>query len=131
MISRFSRDSCRCRLSTRLASLASISSWTNAAAVVKPTDNPPLAGGQAQTESDMGLAGAAVTDGNDILAARDVFTAGQLHYQGLVHRGDGREVEGVQALHGGKACRPDPTLHHELVAVAMSSSWANRSRYSG
>ena len=93
--------------------------------------NPPLAGGQVQTESDMGLAGAAVTDGNDILAARDVFTAGQLHYQGLVHRGDGREVEGVQALHGGKACRPDPTLHHELVAVAMSSSWANRSRYSG
>ena len=36
------------------------------------------------------------------LPALDVFTAGQLHDQGLVHRGDGQEVEGVQALRGGK-----------------------------
>ena len=40
MISRLSRDSCRCRLSSRLSSLASIISCTRLAAVVKPTDIP-------------------------------------------------------------------------------------------
>ena len=40
MISRLRRDSCRCRLSSCFSSRASISSWTRAAAVVKPTDIP-------------------------------------------------------------------------------------------
>ena len=40
MISRFSRASCLCKFSRRLSSLASIISWTSAAAVVKPTDIP-------------------------------------------------------------------------------------------
>ena len=40
MISRLSRESCRYRCSRRLSSLASINSWTSAAAVVKPTDIP-------------------------------------------------------------------------------------------
>ena len=39
MISRFRRESCLCRLSSRRSSRASISSWTRAAAV-KPTDIP-------------------------------------------------------------------------------------------
>ena len=47
----------------------------------------------------------------------DVFAPGQLHYQRFVHRGDGQEVEGVQALGGGEACRADAALHHALVAV--------------
>ena len=38
MMSRLSRESCRCRLRRRLSSRASISSCTRAAAVVKPTD---------------------------------------------------------------------------------------------
>ena len=29
----------------------------------------------------------------------------------------GRKVEGVQALDGGEAGRPDPALHHALAAV--------------
>ena len=65
----------------------------------------------------MGLAGAAVADGDDILTAFDVLAAGQLHHQGLVHRGDGREVEAVQAFNGGEACGADPALHYALVAV--------------
>ena len=65
----------------------------------------------------MGLAGAAVSDGYDVLSALDVFAAGQFHDQGFVHRGDGQEVEGVQALEGGEARGPDPALHHALVAV--------------
>ena len=51
MISRLSRDSCFCKFSRRLSSLASIISYTKPAAVVKPTDIPFLAGGQAQPQS--------------------------------------------------------------------------------
>ena len=47
----------------------------------------------------------------------DVLTPGQLHDQWLVHRGDGREVEGVQTLGGGEARRADPALYHALMAV--------------
>ena len=39
MVSRLSWDSCRCKFSRRLSSLASISSWTKPAAVVKPTES--------------------------------------------------------------------------------------------
>ena len=91
-----------------------MSSWTSAAAVVKPTDHSPLAGGQAQSQGDLGLAGAA---GDDVLSVLDVFTPGQLHDQCFVHRGDGQEVEGVQALRGGEACGADAAQHHALVAV--------------
>ena len=65
----------------------------------------------------MGLAGAAVSDGDDILTALDVFTPGQFHNQGLVHRGDGQEVEGIQTLYGGETGRPDSALYHPLVAA--------------
>ena len=65
----------------------------------------------------MGLAGAAVADGDDVLPALDVFTACQFHHQGLVQRRDGWEVEGVQALDRGEPGGADPPLHHALVAV--------------
>ena len=65
----------------------------------------------------MGLAGAAVADGDDVLLPLNVFTPGQLHHQLLVHRGYGREVEGVQGFHGRESGGPDPPLHHALVAV--------------
>ena len=65
----------------------------------------------------MGLAGAAVAEGDGVLAALDVFAAGQFHYRGLVHRGDGGEVEGVQTFVCREAGRPDPPLNHALVAV--------------
>ena len=71
----------------------------------------PLAGSQAQSQGDVGLAGAAVADGDDVLSALDVFAAGQLHDQWLVQRRDGQEVEGVQALGGGEVCRADAALH--------------------
>ena len=76
----------------------------------------PLAGGQSQTQGDVGLAGAAVANGDDILPPLDVFAPRQLHDQGFVHRGDGWEVERVQALHRGEAGRPDPELDHALYA---------------
>ena len=39
--------------------------------------HPALGGDQAQSQGDVGLAGAAVADGDDILPALDVFAAGQ------------------------------------------------------
>ena len=65
----------------------------------------------------MGLAGAAVADGDDVLPVLYVLAAGQRQHQGLVHRGDGHEVEGVQGLDRGEAGGADPALHHALVAV--------------
>ena len=65
----------------------------------------------------MGLAGAAVADGDDVLPALDVFRACQFHHQGLVQRRDGWEVEGVQALDRGESGGADPPFHHALVAV--------------
>ena len=77
----------------------------------------PLTGGQTQAQGDMGLAGATIADGNDVLAPFDVLAPGQLHDQWLVHRGDGGEVEGVQALGGREAGGADPALDRPLVAV--------------
>ena len=65
----------------------------------------------------MGLAGAAVADGDDILPSLYELAPGRFHDQRLVHRGDGQEVEGVQALDRGEARGPDPALYHALVAV--------------
>ena len=76
---------------------------------------PPMTGGQAQ--GDVGLAGAAISDGDDILPVLEVFTPGQFHDQGLVHRGDGQEVEAVQRFDGGETCGPDPAIYHALVSV--------------
>jgi len=69
---------------------------------------PVLSLGQAQAQCDMGLAGAAVADGDGVFTALDIFAPGQLHDQRLVYRGNGGEVEGVQALGGGEACGADP-----------------------
>ena len=43
-----------------------------------------LAGGQTESERDVSLAGAAVAERDEILPARHVLAARQLHYQGLV-----------------------------------------------
>ena len=85
--------------------------------MVKPTDVPLLAGSQSQPKGYVGLAGAAVSDGDDVISMLDVFAADQLHHQGLVQRRDGWEVEGVQGLHCREPGSPDPPLHHALVAV--------------
>ena len=77
----------------------------------------PLAGGQSQPQGHVGLAGAAVANGDNVLPALDVFTACQFHHQGLVQRRDGWEVEGVQTLDRGESGGADPPLHHALVAV--------------
>jgi hypothetical protein len=46
----------------------------------------------------MGFAGAAVAQRDDVLAPQDIFAARQLQHEHLVERGDGGELEGIQAL---------------------------------
>jgi hypothetical protein len=58
------------------------------------------------------LAGAAVADRDDVLAARNVLAAGELQDQGLVERRDRREVETVEAFHRRKPCLLDAALDH-------------------
>ena len=72
---------------------------------------------QAETEGDVGLAGAAVANSDDVILAVDVFAPGQLQHQGFVERGDSQEVEGVQALYGGEPGYLDPALHHAVITV--------------
>ena len=56
-----------------------------------------LAGRQAETEGDVGLASATVAERDEVLAALDVRAAGQLQDQRLVERRDDLEVEAVEA----------------------------------
>ena len=74
-----------------------------------------LAGGQAQTQGHVGLAGATVADGDDILPMLDVFTPGQFHDQLFVHRGYGQEVEGVQAFDGRETGVPVSKGHRDVL----------------
>jgi hypothetical protein len=76
-----------------------------------------LAGGEDEAERDVGLAGAAGPERDEVLAARDVLAAGELEDQGLVERGDGLEVEAIQALASGEAGGPDAPLDEPLLAV--------------
>ena len=89
-----------------------------------------LAGRQAETEGDVGLAGPTVAERDEVLAALDVLAAGQLQDQRLVERGDDLEVEadplpgracaaclGGEALDHGEARRLDAPLDHAALAV--------------
>ena len=69
MISSFTRASLLWRLSRRRSSLASISSWTRAAGGSEAYGQSTLACSKAETEGDMSLAGAAVADDDDVVAA--------------------------------------------------------------
>ncbi len=76
-----------------------------------------LTGRQAETEGDMGLAGAGGPEGNDVLLALDVVAARQFHDQGLVERGNGLEVEGIEALHRREAGLLDAPFDQAALTV--------------
>ena len=65
----------------------------------------------------MGLAGAAVAECDDVLAALDVFTSRQFQDQHLVERRNGLEVEAVEAFDGGEFGLPDPPFDHAALTV--------------
>jgi hypothetical protein len=60
----------------------------------------------------MRLAGAGVAEGDDVLAPRDVFRAGEFQHQGLVERGERQEVEAVEAFDGREPGLLDAPLDH-------------------
>src|SRR6516225_4991303 len=76
-----------------------------------------LAGGQPQSESNVGLPRAAVADRNHVLSASDVLAAGKLQHQCLVERRDRRELETVQTLHRREPRLLDAALDHSLFPV--------------
>ena len=76
-----------------------------------------LAGGQPQGQGDMGLAGAAVAECDDVLPAQDELAAPQLQHQHLVEARDGGEVEGVEALHCREPGGTDTALDDAALAV--------------
>src|ERR1700716_1611737 len=78
---------------------------------------PLLTGRETEPETNVGLAGAAVADRDDILPAGHILRAGELQHEGLVERRNGGEVEAVQALHGREPRLLDPTLHHAPFAI--------------
>ena len=78
---------------------------------------PLLAGSQAKTEGDMGLAGATRPERDDVLAAVDELAAGEFRRQCLVERRDRLEVEAVQAFGRRELRRLDAPLDHAALAL--------------
>src|SRR5208337_2144871 len=76
-----------------------------------------LAGGESQSDRDVGLAGAAVAECDDVLAPRDVLRARQLQHQRLVERGQHGKVEAVQTLYRREAGLLDPALDRSPFPV--------------
>ena len=76
-----------------------------------------LTRGQAQSQRNVGLPGAAVAEHDDVVAGNDELAARQLQYQGLVEAGHGGEVEGIQALHRREAGIADTPLDQTALAV--------------
>ena len=76
-----------------------------------------LAGGQAEPEGCVGLAGAAGAEGDDVLSPLDPFATGQFQNLHLVQRRDRLEVEAVEAFDGRELRGLDPALDHPALAV--------------
>ena len=77
-----------------------------------------LACSKTETEGNMGLAGSAVAESDDVLVALDVLTPGQLQHQSLIEGRHRQEVEGVEALGRWEAGRFD--TDRDLTVRCMS-----------
>ena len=76
-----------------------------------------LAGGEAEGESDMGLADAAWAEQDYVLAARDVFAAGEIQHQHLVERRDRLEAEAPELCDDREPGLLDTPLDEAALAV--------------
>ena len=76
-----------------------------------------LTGCQPKAETNMRLAGAAVSHSDNVLITGDVVTARQFHHQHLVQRRHSLEVEAVETFDGRELCGFDPSFHHASFAV--------------
>ena len=117
MISRLSRDSCRCRFSSLLSSRASIISCTRAAAVVKPTDIP-------RWQAAKPVPGATWVLPVPLLPTAMTFSRRWMYSQrassitsALFSDGMAGKSKVSRLFTAGKRGGADPPLHHALVAV--------------
>ena len=117
MIRRRYLASCLCRRSRRFSSLGLHQFVNQGSGRGEAHGKPLLAGCQTEAEGDMGLAGAAVAERDDVLSTLDVFTSCQFQDQHLVERGNGFEVEAIEAFDGRELGLPDPPLDHAALAV--------------
>ena len=76
-----------------------------------------LAGGEAERQTDMRLAGAGITQSNEIVAGDDILVSGQFKDERLVERRDGGDVERVETLHRRKMRGADAPLDHAPFAI--------------
>ena len=94
-----------------------MSSWTRAAAVVKPTDIPLWQAARPRPRA-MWVLPAPLLPTAMMFSRRSMYSQRASSMTScFVHRGDGQEVEGVQAFDRGEARGADPALYHALVAV--------------
>ena len=83
----------------------------------KADSEPFLASGQAEPQSDVGLAGTAGTKGDDILAPLDPLTPRQLEHPHLVEAGDSFEVKAVETFDRREAGRLDPPFNRPPLTI--------------
>ncbi len=75
------------------------------------------AGGKGQRTGQMGLAGTAVADQQDVFPLFDILPSWQFTHQLLVDGGQGGEVEGIQGLHHGEAGLLDSPIRRFSLAI--------------
>jgi hypothetical protein len=76
-----------------------------------------LAGGEAESQTHMCLAGAGVAQSDDVLAGDNIFASCKFKRQRLIERWDGSEVECVKTLHGRKARGTNAALDHAPFTI--------------
>ena len=76
-----------------------------------------LTGREPQREREMRLAGAGVAQRQDVLSPVEIFRAGQLEHQALVHRRDRAELEGFETLQDRELGGLDAPLGGALLAI--------------
>ena len=76
-----------------------------------------LAGGQAKSQTDMGLSSSTIAESDDVITGDDIFAARQFQHEHLVEAGDGGEVERVEAFYRRESRGADPPFHRAALAV--------------
>jgi hypothetical protein len=76
-----------------------------------------LAGDQTEIQHDAAFASAAVAEKKKIFLSRQILAAGQFQHQRLVERGDGQEIETIEALDHRESGLPDAALGGTTLAV--------------
>ena len=76
-----------------------------------------LASGEAERQTDMRLAGAGVSESDDVLAGDEIFAAREFENERLVERWNGGKVERVETLHRREMRGADTPLDHAPFAI--------------